>query len=74
MNDASPVLCKVHFDGWSGRFAVPAELLGRCRRRGKDHYRVRLLESAGRSKPKGCVCFPPAFAVTFAPDPKENRL
>jgi hypothetical protein len=54
----------VHFDGWAGRSKHPVEILGECRRKGKEHYRVRLLESAYRHA-AGKILYPPKSAVTF---------
>jgi hypothetical protein len=55
--------CNVHFDSYAGRFTVRAELLGTCRRAGKNHYKVRLLEPAMRRR-AGQVLYPPKHAVT----------
>ena len=54
----------VHLDSWAGRTKHPVEILGECRRRGKEHYKVRLLEQAFRHH-AGKVLYPPKWAVTF---------
>lgn len=61
----TPTQAHVWFDGWAGRSRHVVEVLGPCKRRGKDHYKVRLLEAAYRH-PAGKVLYPPAWAVTFA--------
>jgi len=61
---SEPRRCLVHFDGWGGRVAVPAECLGEARRCGRDGYKVRLLEAAYQHA-AGKVLYPPRFAVTF---------
>jgi hypothetical protein len=60
----------VHFNSWAGRTKHPVEILAECCRRGKPHYRVRLLERAYRHAADK-ILYPPVWAVTFAPEEKR---
>src|SRR5262245_10706241 len=58
----------VYLESWAGRTAHPVEVLGRCTRKGRPHYRVRWLGTcfSGRKR-AGAVYYPPACAVRPAP-------
>jgi hypothetical protein len=49
-------------ESWAGRLEHPVEVLGTCTRKGKPHYRVRVLEKAFRWT-VGQILYPPASAV-----------
>jgi hypothetical protein len=53
--------CLVHFDGWAGRYSVPAEVLKVTPKR----IKVRFLADVCARKRKGSVAYAPKYAVTM---------
>jgi hypothetical protein len=59
--DETRRLCRVHFDGWAGKYSVPAEVLKVTPKRVK----VRFLGDVSARRRKGGVAYAPKYAVTM---------
>ncbi len=51
-------------DSWAGRFSIPCEILGECTRKGKPHYKVKVLVDVMRRFYAGQIAYPPRSSVT----------